>query len=438
MPGETGNLLVSCDDGVLRCYAPDTTQLWQLKVGGEARAVADPRTGRIAVGTPRGELLWLDPQGQVQNRVDLMPHNLVQDRQAYVAAYTARPDVPMRQPLPNQPPTIEQRAGETVKFSANLLPAQDASTASVGSEAIRLGTPRLEKGQTYVLSVTGQVEGLAADAEAGMFLVTFADKSGKFEQRFELPLSAGWAERTLAFRPPADATYQVSLQYALATDAQEGETEKLPGTSVQLRGAKLMHMEFRSENVLAQRVPDAPGGELTVADPDRPSRNLGGLLGIGAKVTPPSIRFVLPNDVDLTARSRGAPPFKQVLDFTTPFDGRITGQETSWLKKPANGSTHARLELEFKEPLTLSSLAVYEDPTAANRYTGTFGIFLHDPETDRWSQAGVVVGNQSPFNLFTFEPTNVDQIAYVWLKSPDGHVRVAELEGYRSESLLLP
>lgn len=430
---DSGNLLMSGDDGVLRCFAPDASLLWQLDTGGEAKAVVDANSGRIAVGTPRGELLLLTPDGQVQQRVDLMPHNLVKDRQAYVAAYTARPDVPMREPRPAMPPTINERSGDLVKFSENLLPSVSDAVRQIDPKGLMLGSPNLEKGQTYVLSLVGQMQGLPADAAQGLFAVTFQQPGGKETQRFELPLALTWAERTLAFRPKESGTYAIRLEYVPQGEdatAKFGQGELHP----QLRSAALMRLTFPSPNVLAQKIPDAPD---PLAGP-KPTGGLGGLLDVSEKVTPPSIRYVLPNDVDLAARARGAAPFNHTVEFTVPFDGKLAEQETSWLRKPANGSTHARLELSFKQPVTLAALALYEDPVAASRYSGTFGVFLHDPQSGQWSQAGAVVQNQNAFNLFTFKPTEVDKVVYLWLDSPDGHVRVAELEGYREESLLLP
>ncbi len=47
-----------------------------------------------------------------------------------------------------------------------------------------------------------------------------------------------------------------------------------------------------------------------------------------------------------------------------------------------------------------------------------------------YRRAGHVTGNRSPFNLFTFPSMPVTDVLYVWVASPDGHARIAELEGF--------
>lgn len=85
----------------------------------------------------------------------------------------------------------------------------------------------------------------------------------------------------------------------------------------------------------------------------------------------------------------------------------------------------------------LSSLAVYEDPAAPARYTDTYALFLHDAKRNQWLQAGHVTDNRSPYNLFTFPAIEADAITYLWLRSPGGHARLAELEAYSPPADLL-
>ena len=80
--------------------------------------------------------------------------------------------------------------------------------------------------------------------------------------------------------------------------------------------------------------------------------------------------------------------------------------------------------------MKLSSLAVYEDPTDPARYTDTYALFLHDAKRNEWLQAGHVTDNRNPYNLFTFPTIEADALTYLWLRSPDGHARLAELEAY--------
>ena len=83
--------------------------------------------------------------------------------------------------------------------------------------------------------------------------------------------------------------------------------------------------------------------------------------------------------------------------------------------------------------MTLSALSVFEDPTGG--YTDTFAIFCRDQQTNQWKQAGHRTGNKSQFNLFTFPAIETSEVVYLWLKSADKHVRIAELEGYRASEL---
>ncbi|GDY21386.1 hypothetical protein LBMAG56_27330 [Verrucomicrobiota bacterium] len=57
-------------------------------------------------------------------------------------------------------------------------------------------------------------------------------------------------------------------------------------------------------------------------------------------------------------------------------------------------------------------------------------LFLHDAKRNQWLQAGHVTDNRSPYNLFTFPTIEADALTYLWLRSPDGHARLAELEAY--------
>jgi len=229
-------------------------------------------------------------------------------------------------------------------------------------------------------------------------------------------VSATWQERTLAWKVAAPGTLTITLKY-------EGE-----GGGVALSDPGLFTLSYPSRNLLAQRLPDTPG-EAT-RKPAPAGDDLDSLLdGDTKKLTSPSVRFFMPNDVDLTARSRGAAPFRSTIAYTVPFDGNLGSQKTSWLGKPISGSTHAQMQLKSESPVELSAFAVYEDTTAG--YTDTYAIFCRDAKTNQWHKAGHVKDNASPFNLFTFPTIETDAVTWLWMKSADRHARIAEMEGFR-------
>jgi hypothetical protein len=423
-----GSVLVSTDDGALRCFGPDATPKWSQQFAGPVSLLVAPDGKRIAVGTQTGLLLLLDARGEEQRRIDLMPFDVVEDEAQYVRDYTASPAaVPVRDPVPTLPPRIEVRGAGSVKFSENLLAGvPEADPQGPGRAAVERTwrTPRGAASGTHVLSETQRTAAGHPPAK-GERLVVEVRQEGVAEPllRTETPPTSAWEERTFAWRGTGSGPLTVVVR---STGGPEG------ATGLEVRNVGLFAVAFPSPNLLAQRLPDAPGSKSPAAGGDDLDALLdgGGTAG-GTKIVPPTVQFVLPNDMDLTARSRGAPPFKPVVPFTVPFDGRLAGQPTSWLNKPVSGSSHARLELTFAAPARMGSLALYEDPAAP--YAGEFAVFVRDAESKQWRQVGRGTGNGSQFHLFSFAPIATDAVTYLWLSSPDGHVRLAELEGYRAK-----
>ena len=421
-----GRVLVSTRDGRLRCFTPDTQLVWEQNFAGPCNLLVAPDGQQIALGTPTGQLRWLDPSGKVLREYDVNPHNLVTNPTAYVRAYTATPAAaPVTQPTPDAPSTIDQRARGTLEFSANLLDPKTAATlADSGLQAPVTTTLQLAANSTYVLSLLQRTAGGLTTREQEMIAVEVKDTAtGKVIYAARVPLSASWQERTFSWktpRTPIRATLTLRHSPDPRPKTLDARPQTLPSASPELRQPALFLLKFPSPNRLAQRVPDA------ASDPFATTR-----------ANPPSVRYFLPNDVDLAARARGAAPFTPTVEFTVPFDGQLDGRPTSWLNRPVTASTHARLELKYDRPVKLSSLAVYEDPADPARYTDTYALFLHDAKRNRWLQAGHVTDNRSPYNLFTFPTIEADAISYLWLRSPDGHARLAELEAYSPPADLL-
>jgi hypothetical protein len=421
----SGDVLVSTSDGRLSRFAVDGTIKWQQQFPGAASFLVSDDEQQMVIGTPDGKLRWLNESGETVREVDFLEHNRVRDLEQYVLEYTRTPgDVPQLSPAPHARSRIVDRGGEVVKFSKNLLSddrsGKDDRTLSSGEELKWPAT--LQATSTHVFTFSQRLKEAETSSASKLRVTVTEAGSKKVIASAEIALSSIWQERTVAFRAANDIErVQVSVHVVSADDKQS--------QSVEIRAPGLYAMSFQSENQLAQRVPAAPG-ELPAAESDDP-------LGRSSKLTPPTLRYNIPNDVDLTALARGAPPFQRTVEFTTPFDGKLIDQPTSWLGKPVAGSTHATLEIKFDSPVSLGALAVYEDTTNAQHYTDSFALFAREAKTGRMVQLGSVIENKNPFNLFVFPKLQIESITYLWLKSGDGHVRIAELEGYLAEEDLL-
>lgn len=421
----SGDILVSTSDGRLTRFAIDGKIQWQQQFPGAASFIVSEDEHQMVIGTPDGKLRWLSDSGETVREVNLLEHNRVKDLDQYVRDYTRTPgDISQFSPSPQAPPSIVERGGEVVTFSKNLLSDDGSETADSSlSAGHELNLPAtLQSAGTHVFTFTQRLTGDEVTSASNLRVTVTEADSKKIIASAEMPLSSTWQERTMAFRAAKDIErVQVSLKLVSTGDKQS--------QSVDLRSPGLYAMNFPSTNQLAQRVPAAPG-ELPAADSEDTFEG-------SKKVSPPTLRYNIPNDVDLTALARGAPPFQRTVEFTTPFDGKLIGQPTSWLGKPISGSTHATLEIKFDSPVELGSLAVYEDSTSAQHYTDTYALFGREAKTGRMVQLGSVTENKNPFNLFVFPKLQVEAITYLWLKSADGHVRIAELEGYLAEEDLL-
>ena len=410
-----GRVLVNTRDGRLRCFTPDTRLAWEQQFPEPCNLLAAPDGRQIALGTPTGQLRWLDATGKILREFDVNPFNVATNLTAHVREYTASPaGAPVVQPTPDAPDSLDQRARATVDFSANLLDAKSsAALLDTGLKSPASFPLQLAAHSTHVLSLIQRSAGGLPTTDAERLAVEVRDSaSGKILYAARVTVSAAWQERTLSWKTgPAPTRATVTLRHEPPAGRPAG---------LELRKAGVFRVNFPSPNRLAQRLPDA------AADPLATTR-----------ATPPSVRFFLPNDVDLAARARGAPPFPPAVGFTVPFDGQIDGAPTSWLGRPLTGSTHARLELKYDRPVKLAALAVYEDSADPARYTDTYAVFVRDARRGQWRQAGHVTGNRSPYNLFTFPAVEADAVTYLWLRSPDGHARIAELEAYSPPADLL-
>ncbi len=408
-----GRILVSTVDGWLRCFRPDTSLVWKQRFNGPVNILTSFSGHQIAIGTQNGLPMRLDEDGNVTQKVDLMPHNMVVDQDRYVRDYSASPaGTRIVDAVATRPPRVHERHSKVVRFSPNLLPPGDNAEPV---KSTRIWTINSAKAGNYVLSLLQRTSD-GKQLLDGEHLTVEVSPGNNLDPIYSAPirLSSTWQERTLGWKTATPGTLKITLKYA-------GE-----GDGIELSEPGLFTVTYPSRNLLAQRLPDAPGQVARKPAGD----DLDSLLdGDTKKLTPPSVRFFMPNDVDLTARSRGAAPLRSTIPYTVPFDGNLGAQKTSWLGKPVTGSTHAQMQLKFEAPVELSAFAIYEDTTAG--YTDTYAIFCRDAKTKQWHKAGHVKDNASPFNLFTFPTIETDAVTWLWLKSADRHARISEMEGFR-------
>lgn len=412
-------LLLSLADGSLLCVKPDGERLWKKTYASPCRAAMSRDGKTIVAGTTSGSLLWLDADGEVTREVDLMEHNLVGDLSEYAATYTQNPGgMPLKAPTTKAPDPIDVHCGGTVQFSENLLRGQPALEALTRAPFAGQASFAVEQtqGNTYVLS-------LFQRSDSGGAIKVSVAGGRKAVYSAELPVSRLREERTMAWRAASEGKATLSVKY-------DGKDQ----AAVELDRVVVCALTYPSRNILLQ---SKTGNKGTPVESLLDEEDDDDLAGLGMGVTPPKITYLLPNDLEIKSWLRK--PFKALVWPDLPFDAALRQDKTSWLTKPIAGKcSYATLTLEFEKPVELAAFAVYEDAQSASRYTDTYAVFIHDTIAKRWVKAGHVIGNRSPFNLFTFSPIQADKLVYEWLKSADGHARVAEFEGYASEGTLLP
>lgn len=375
-------LFVATEDGWVRCFEPDAVLVWERRFGTPCNLLVGEQ---LHIGTQTGRVFTLDrATGETLRDTDLMEYNVVNDAAAYVRDYTKVPDkAEVLSPTPGLAPRIHRRCGDEVKFEAK--PAREF-VAKPGTYLVSF----LQRGGTQEMIDLSVVS------------------AGKSIYRARLNASRDWRERNAAFRLAKARRIRIEVTSAAS----------------EVKDLGVYRLNFASANLLLQEEPKLEEFDLKREKIKRPRIRA-------------TSRFVMPNDVSLTARARGEAPFSAVVSRSLPFDGILRGQKTSWLGKPVNGSTHVRMEVSFNDPVELSSLALFGDVDVPDGLPETFAILCRKADNREWFQAGVEFEAASPFHLFSFDKTFVDSITYVQLSSKDGHARIAELEGYGPETDLL-
>ena len=428
-------------------FASDLTPIWQADMPANISALTFvPGSQRLIAGAVNGHVLWLDDKGGVLRDIDLNPHNISQDDAKWAARY--KPDtshIPLLQidPTLGRYPSIFDRVGKSAETGASLLANGDfedgpkswaAATAATEHVGVRGKALRfegnlsqkisVEPNRTYVLSLFQRAPpGVVAGAGKN---IRFSVKTpaGKELYAAPLPASEAWEERTASFRTgPADNRLTLTLA------AQGGKPAKNAAPvapAYLLDRVELRPIRFYSDNLARQKKPSLEASGKIGEDE--------GELGLeGFTWKPPTVKQVLPWD-EPTGASAGHPPQKIATPFFLMFDGKISGQESSWKRGGVTGiSESAWMHINYEMPQKIGLIAVYEDNADARRYTRSFAVFIRRPGQRDWQLVGYRRSNRSPYNLFPFEPVTVDAIMYYWMQSGDNHVRIMEFEAYSAD-----
>lgn len=425
------NVLISTADGFLSCYRPDTTLAWRKRLPRSAFLWSSD--GReVMVGTALGRLLCLSRDGKEVWQKDLMPYNMIEDWGRYIREYKENPgeNAPLRFLFASAGKPIDARQRPFVKFSKNLLadewtrdgeiaettdPRRGKCLAVKGRISQRL---RILGGKTYVLSLFQRRPDPEAKDPAGLVLVKVT-KRGQRAPLYacKVRVSAPWEERTFSWRFDSGADADVSIEYVRPAKS------KAPPEGVVLGDVALYTVRYPSGNVLKR------GGTTAAVD-----------FGDELKPETPSLKVDIDQTIPQDKSPQGRMPLKPKSSIYI-FNGNLNDPETSWMRSSVSGMCScAFMTIKLAEPHKFAAFAVYEDPADPSRFTRTYGLFVHNAKTKQWRMVGHVLDNESPFNLFSFEPELIDEIQYFWHGSPDGHVRVMEMEGYLTgaDALIMP
>ncbi|NQZ67110.1 MAG: PQQ-binding-like beta-propeller repeat protein, partial [Lentisphaeria bacterium] len=267
------------------------------------------------------------------------------------------------------------------------------------------------------------LERLVVEVRAGKKLIYQVSLAG----------SDSWVERQLAFKSGEYKKLTLRIYQEWYVDFPRGQEEskkvslsKRKVTAAMLiAGLQCRKLKYGTDNLLANK----------------------------AKL---GVKMIIPNPMQHLIHKVNHKPR---LPWMTFFDGKISDQQTSWLRSNSAGITdlpladvgqggwnHATLEVSLGTTRKLSAIAVYEDPLMPRKIdkswcgrllrtqkTLDYAVLVHDVDLGKWVPVGAVQKNENYFNLFTFKSRNVDKIAWFWTKGDDWHIRLSEIEAYGNE-----
>lgn len=437
------SITVATQRGMTQRFAADGRLLWRAETptGGIVRLAPDGQT--VLVGARDGVVHWLNARDGTRIRtVDLTSGNTT-DADLFVKQMTPIGEVPIdtefnAPPEPPAPSYLKTLDPAQVAFGPNLLPPArlQAALQSAGTPA---GMGRLAPEAAFILPVekgrTYLVELLAAAADPAALTaqtrlevaVTGQTKSANLPYVGRLPLGRTPARCRAAFRANATGTVTLTLRAVVPKTVGEGKAARLTYTPAAPSPAGLLV------------------GEVVVAALDCPGHNVLFNPGLSAMRTPPQ--------GNLTCEVKpwtGGSSLVRNTPYLCPqaasrcVDGVLANQESAWTREVmGEGVDCANGRVRFREAITLSAIAIYEDPAGpvlvGNGVRETiaphYAVYVRVAATRQWRCIGVVVDNTQLVNLFPCPPVPIDEIHYFWAGRTaagriDGPVRMAEIEAY--------
>ena len=379
-----------------------------------------PGQGWLA-GTDSGLVLHLNEAFEVVAETDLNRFNEMESEEAWARRW--RGDLPSEiperwiEPWVGAPPRTLDRAravATLVEMAIPFPPPGENAPLVRPSGTPVLDTEVLTPEQLPLLvSFVQRVRSSSVPSCAWELTASFPEVG--HIQRFVMAASERWEERAVALRRPARAS-RVRLTLVPRTAGTSN------GSLFEADRVTLAALRFRTPNLLRTEGPGSPTDTATPL-PGGPSE-------------PPEIRWTIPWIAHLaraSGQSEQPPPVR--LPWFTLTDGVISGQESSWLGKPLPQGIfcdHAEMVVTFRKPRRLAAVALYHDGSTPERITRRFALFARTANGVQWLDSQT--DNQSPFTLVTFEPLEVQSLVWFWAGSPDGHIRLLEIEAYGAEA----
>jgi hypothetical protein len=441
------SITVATQRGVTQQFAGDGRLRWRAATptGGIVRLAPDGQT--VLVGARDGAVYWLSSRdGARLRKVDLTPFNTT-DADRFVQQMAPLGEVPPETafsapPEPPAPSYLATLDPKAVRFGANLLPPErlrpmlravpQTTLARLAPETIF--TLPVEKGRTYLVELLAAAADPAAlTAQTRLEVaVTGQTKSANLPYVGRLPLGRTPARCRAAFRADAAGTVTLTLRAVVPQAVGEGKAARLTYASAARSPAGLLvgdvvvaALEFPGRNVLFDPGPPAMAKPL-------------GVLTCEVKPWTGGSSLV-----------RHAPyPCPQAAGRCV--DGVLANQESAWTREATGeGVDHANGRVRFRQAVTLSAIAIYEDPAGpVPAGTGVretvaphYALYVREAATRQWRCVGVVTDNTQLVNLFPCPPVPIDELHYFWAGRTaadriDGPVRLAELEAYAEDGEL--
>lgn len=450
-------VILSSRRGQTGCFALDGRKLWSVAVpaGGVVRFSPDGRT--TLVGSETGRLFFIGTEtGRAIRSIDFNHYNRTSPEQ-FVKQLGNVGEVPVEKaarvpPAPPERSYLDSLDKDAVRFGPNLIGKDvllgklEPGTPSADDPAQPKFAGLLQGRAEFQLKVepksTYLVEFLNASTDPAQLTpqtrteVTVSGVGSSKHLPFtgRLPIDTLLTRRRMAFRTGTETQVTLSMRVVVPTKTGEGRRAQLsyaPGETSEMpmliADTVVAAVKFRSGNFLK-----GDEGQLEVLSSGQTGQQRRGWI-----------------ECTFHRWSGGSSLFKK-WTWKAPqralgmCDGLIGNQETKWQEaRDAVTGTSIRIataDIVFKEPETITALAVYEDNrgpalrgnAVQEMTTAHYGIYI-----DR-QRVGYAVNNTNLINIFTFPSVKTKAINYVWAGREftwmtDGMIRTAEIEVYSTE-----